>query len=66
MFLGIPDPSVWVAYLGVILSTVLCVVYGIIMWNKEGAISPAEDKEEKQWAKEEKEIDEEISDGGVK
>jgi hypothetical protein len=42
------------------------VVYGIVKWNKEGAISPKEDQEEKQWAKEEKEIDEEISDGGAK
>ncbi len=66
MFLGIPDPSVWIAYLGVILSTVLCVVYGIIMWNKEGLISPKEADEEKKWAEEEKELDEEVSDGGTK
>lgn len=65
MFLGIPDTSVALAYIGVILATLLCVVYGIVKWNKEGGISPSEADEEKKWAKEEKKLEEEV-DGGDK
>jgi hypothetical protein len=32
--LGIQDTFVWLAYLLCILSTVLCVVYGVINWNR--------------------------------
>lgn len=35
MILGIPDPWVLSGYLFLILSTIACVVYGIIKWNKE-------------------------------
>jgi len=34
MILGIPDPWVLSGYLLVILSTLLCVIYGIVNWNK--------------------------------
>lgn len=33
-FLGIADPWVAGSYLALILSTLLCVVYGIVNWNK--------------------------------
>lgn len=33
--LGLPDASILVAYLFSIGSAVLCVVYGIINWNKD-------------------------------
>jgi len=36
MILGIPDPWVLSGYLLVILSALLCVVYGAIYWNKGG------------------------------
>ena len=36
MVLGINDPWVWGAYIGSILAMLLCVVYGIINWNKGG------------------------------
>ena len=29
-FIGISDPGIWLAYVGCILATVLCVAYGII------------------------------------
>ncbi|NPV00566.1 MAG: hypothetical protein HPY53_04205 [Brevinematales bacterium] len=64
MVLGIPDPSIWVAYLLLIFLTLLCIVYGIVNWNKEGDISDEEAKEEKQWSKEEIELEEEVSGGG--
>ena len=34
MILGIEDPWIWEVYLGIILSTLLCIVYGIVNWNK--------------------------------
>ena len=34
MILGIEDPWIWSVYLGIILSTLLCVGYGIVNWNK--------------------------------
>jgi len=34
MILGIPDPWVLSGYLLLIISTLLCIVYGIINWNK--------------------------------
>jgi hypothetical protein len=51
MMLGIQDIWVWLAYILCILSTLLCVVYGFINWNKgEEAMKP----EDTAWAKEEK------------
>lgn len=50
--LGIKDGWVLAAYVLSILSTLLCVVYGLINWNKgEEPVKP----EDMQWAKEEKE-----------
>ena len=34
MILGIEDPMIWGVYVGIILSALLCVVYGIVNWNK--------------------------------
>ncbi len=33
--LGIPDPQIWIVYLLCIASSVLCVVYGAVNWNKD-------------------------------
>ncbi len=33
--LGIPDPAVWIAYLLSLGGAILCVIYGIINWNKD-------------------------------
>jgi len=52
MLFGIQDPWVWLAYLLCIFSTLLCVAYGLINWNKgDETVQP----EDVQWAKEEKE-----------
>lgn len=32
--LGITDPWVWGGYIACILVTLLCVIYGVINWNK--------------------------------
>ncbi len=50
--LGIADSQVFLAYLLCILSTLLCVVYGFLTWNKGDEPVKPEDVE---WAKEEKE-----------
>jgi len=50
---GIKDPGIWSAYLICILSAIVCVVYGIVNWNKgdEGATS-----DDRAWAKEEDKV----------
>lgn len=34
MVFGISDPWIWGVYVLIILSTLLCVAYGIVNWNK--------------------------------
>ncbi len=55
--LGLGD--FWVSFIFIltILSAALCVVYGIRNWNKEGAISEQEVREEIEWDRKEKEIE---------
>lgn len=53
---GIEDMWVWLAYLLCIASTLLCILYGAIMWNR-GDDSVRE--EDRQWAQEEKKVEEE-------
>ncbi len=60
---GIPDPSVAMAFLLLILSTLMSAIYGIVNWNK-GEATEEELETEKQWMKEEIELEEEV-DGGV-
>jgi len=55
--LGIEDKYVALAYLLCLLSTLVCVIYGIINWNR-GAAEPQ--KEDIDWAKEEKKVEEEL------
>ncbi len=52
--LGIEDPMVLLAYVLCIASTLLCLVYGIINWNKgDDSVRP----EDVKWASEEKQAD---------
>ena len=32
--LGMEDPWIWGVFIGIILSTILCIVYGIVYWNE--------------------------------
>lgn len=41
--LGIEDTYVWLAYLLCIASTLLCVIYGVISWNRGAEPVQAED-----------------------
>jgi hypothetical protein len=56
--LGIEDPWVWGAYIGSILAMLLCVVYGALNWNKGGEDEEEQIKEEMEWHKKEKEMEE--------
>lgn len=55
--LGIEDKGVLSAYLLCIASTVLCVVYGLINWNRGAEDVGVDDVK---WAAEEKEIEQEL------
>ena len=53
---GIDDPFVWLAFVLSIASTILCVVYGVITWNKGDDSVSAEDV---RWEAREKKVEEE-------
>jgi len=55
--LGIEDSYVWAAYLLCIASALLCVIYGLITWNRGEEVVEQEDI---RWAAEEKKVEEEI------
>ncbi|MEW6010200.1 MAG: hypothetical protein CIT03_08810 [Methanobacterium sp.] len=57
--LGIPDPWVWGAYILCILAVIICVIYGILNWNKGGEDEEEQIKEELEWEKKEREMEEE-------
>jgi hypothetical protein len=55
LMLGIQDKWVSLAYILSVVSTLLCVIYGFMFWNKgDDEISQVD----KHWAKEEDKIDE--------
>lgn len=57
MYLGIVDFWVFLAYLLVIIVTVICVVYGVVNWNRNGSeITP----EDLAWAKDEDKISDDL------
>jgi len=55
---GIEDFWIWSVYLLCILSTILCVVYGALNWNKGEDETVTE--EDVKWAEEEDKIGEEL------
>lgn len=58
--LGIPDFGIIAAYLLCILSTVACVVYGIVNWNKGGEDESAQIAEETVWEEVQEKVDESL------
>jgi hypothetical protein len=56
--LGIDDPWIWGVYLLCILSALLCLIYGVVNWNREGDQEALEVKEEEAWEKSEEEMQE--------
>jgi hypothetical protein len=55
---GISGLGCWLAYLFCILSAILCIIYGIAMWNR--GIEKEDEAEIIKWAKEEREIEEQF------
>ncbi len=54
---GIETTAIWLAYLLCILSALLCVVYGLVSWNKGGgAVAP----EDRTWLEKEKELEKDL------
>ena len=60
MFLGLSDFGIISAYVLCILSTLLCVVYGIVNWNKGGEDESVQITEESEWESKQNIIDEEL------
>ncbi|NMC11234.1 MAG: hypothetical protein GYA39_09760 [Methanothrix sp.] len=56
--LGIDDPWIWGVYVLCILSALLCVIYGIVNWNRGGELEALEIKEEAAWEAVEEEMQE--------
>lgn len=56
--LGIDDPLILSVYLLCIFSALLCVIYGIINWNRGGELESLEIKEEAAWETSEEEMQE--------
>ena len=57
--LGLKDFSIFLVYALCIASTLLCVVYGIVNWNK-GDDKQASIKKDEAWAKEEEKLEENL------
>lgn len=57
--LNIPDPWVFAAFALCILSSLLCVVWGILKWN-EVEKRPESDDDVRRWANEENKVEQEL------
>jgi hypothetical protein len=55
---GIPDFWIWSAYLLCILSTLACIIYGLLNWNRGGTKETTQVQEEITWEKVEQKINE--------
>ena len=58
--LGIPDPSIWLAFIAMLAAALLCIVYGVVMWNRGDDSVSTTEAVDKVWAEEEKQIEEEF------
>ncbi len=54
--LGFEGIGVLFGYLGSVLATVLCVVYGAVNWNKSKESEPGQIEEEAEWEKKDPEL----------
>lgn len=57
MILGMEGPGVIAAYVCTIAATLICVVYGIVNWNKSGENEEREIEEELKWEKKDRELE---------
>lgn len=57
--LGVDDPWVWGVYLLCISSMLICVVYGVLNWNKGDEVEDSELSEETAWVEQEEKMENE-------
>ncbi len=57
MMMGMGDPWVAAAYILCILSSLACIIYGALNWNRGGDMVDADDQT---WAKDEDKFEEEF------
>ena len=57
---GLEDPGIVLVYLLTFGAALLCVVYGIINWNKGGEPTPDQLAEDRNWGQEEEKIEKEF------
>ncbi|MGC8765627.1 MAG: symporter small accessory protein [Brevinematia bacterium] len=62
MWLGLEGFGAFLAFISCIIATLICMVYGIVNWNKPKEDITQEVKEEIEWEKH----DPELSEGGKK
>jgi hypothetical protein len=60
MVLGIPDFWIWSAFLLCLGSTLACVVYGVVNWNRGADNESHQIAEEANWQAKEKEVEEKL------
>ena len=60
MLLGIPDFWIWSAFVLCLASAALCVIYGVINWNKGADDESNQIKEEATWEVKEIEVEEKL------
>lgn len=60
--MGIEDPVIYLGYIFAILSLILCVVFGIINWNKGKETDIKEIEKDKEWENKDDEIKSKVSD----
>lgn len=58
--LGLKDFWVSLGFILMVISAILCLVYGVINWNKGGEVKGFEKKEEAQWAREEAKLEKDV------
>jgi len=60
--MGIEDPWIYLGYIFAILSLILCVVFGIITWNKGKETDFEEIEKDKKWEDKDEKMKNEVSD----
>ena len=60
--MGIEDPGIYLGYIFSILSLILCVVFGIINWNKGKETDIKEIEKDKEWEDKDDDIKSKVSD----
>lgn len=58
MFLGIPDPGVWSAYVLCVLASLLCLAWGAYRWNQGNGPAGEPVEEVRRWVEEEEKVEE--------